>query len=157
VAKTKEPKKRSWGVGQERLVVVSFGSRLPCQRLSFLDDLRPGTVRKETAQAGKLVALTGQLWSELNCAGVFNTCLSREFALAGETFHLTDGQLLQLAREASLHIFDPSPQVRPRRHSPSCFKCRTAVQLRCVWACLCVSEWHACMCTRFVKEISTSV
>jgi len=33
VAKTKELKRRSWG--QERIVFVSFGSRLPCSRLSF--------------------------------------------------------------------------------------------------------------------------
>ena len=37
MAKTKELKKRSWG--QERIVSVSFGSRLPCERLSFRCEL----------------------------------------------------------------------------------------------------------------------
>ena len=32
MAKTKELKKRSWGVRHERIVYVRFGSRLPCER-----------------------------------------------------------------------------------------------------------------------------
>jgi len=43
VAKTKELKKRSWG--QESIVFVRFGSRLPCERLSFQRGLRPRYVQ----------------------------------------------------------------------------------------------------------------
>ena len=59
MAKTKELKKRSWGNVENRFF-VSFGSRLPCERLSFqrvgpyqILDLRPGTEGKQRGEVAR--------------------------------------------------------------------------------------------------------
>ena len=64
-------------------------------------------------------------------SGVFNTCLSREFALAAEAFHLSDRALLQLAEAASQHIFEPAPEVKAAlREAFVSFRSRAGVRVR---------------------------
>ena len=72
MSKTKElKKKRSRGVCQERIVFVSFGSPLPCERLSFQFDpfhpsLQPGSRAHAARALWTQAALRWHVWRRFN-------------------------------------------------------------------------------------------